>query len=262
MTEEAAKLVTCAKFDRFSAIFPESLEKEVLSNLDELARNIQVTCILIHKTCKSPTKFYHATYSKNVYTIMKEGLKTFPQKIDNSSFGSDLIYTFRDKWRLNGAESIIEVTYQGDYFESVAEMDKPMIAQHACGLFPDSILSIREVLPYSDIVSLMIGTNERVLAEMKNKVFNELVWASNNLETVAHYYEGCVVLLVVELLPEEAMLYVKGTAYKPAHYSWGVVLTSTPKDALWYSFSAEYLQEHTLFVHEVFPDLSKYQEKE
>lgn len=106
---------------------------------------------------------------------------------------------------------------------------------------------------------LMIGTNKYVMQDMFNRRFNKIVWASNDLETVAHYYGGVVLEITVKLVDRYKRAYIRdGTTlhkYKNG-YGWGCADMKYPPNATWYSFSREYLQKYLISVREIHPDLS------
>lgn len=112
--------------------------------------------------------------------------------------------------------------------------------------------------------NVMIGTKQAVADVLFCREFTPVVWASNNLETVAHYYEGCTVELQVRLIPEQRMEYCRSEAEldklpgEAADYTYGFATMSCPAGAIWYSFSSRYLQENMVSAREIFPDLSKY----
>lgn len=115
------------------------------------------------------------------------------------------------------------------------------------------------------VVQVMIGSNSHVLAEMKSGKFNDIVWASDSLETVAHYYEGCVISLTVILDKAVAMNYValrKDLEVPTEDYTWGFADVAYPSNSRWYSFSKTYLAKHLVGVKEIHPDLSAYFEEE
>lgn len=121
---------------------------------------------------------------------------------------------------------------------------------------------------FSDnIVKIMLGTNAKNGNNIINGVLPDLSWWSDNLETVAHYYNGCVVEISVVLESQE-MEYVKNIAeleelqYTQSGYTYGVRCVKYPKGAVWYSFSGHYLQTHIIACKEVFPDLSMFNEEE
>ena len=114
-------------------------------------------------------------------------------------------------------------------------------------------------------VKVMVSTNPAIRDRMLRREFNDLVWASDNMETVAHYYEGAVVELEVELCPEVEMEYVRDETEldcPTGSYTYGVALMRCPAGALWYSFSREYLLSHVVGAREVFPDLSPWSVEE
>lgn len=112
--------------------------------------------------------------------------------------------------------------------------------------------------------NVMIGTNQAVADALFNREFNPIVWASDNIETVAHYYEGYAVELQVRMIPEQRMEYCSSKADlenlpgEPTDYTYGFATMSCPANAIWYSFSSRYLKENMVSAREIFPDLSKY----
>lgn len=111
----------------------------------------------------------------------------------------------------------------------------------------------------------MVSTNEFVRDMMMAGEFNNLVWASNDLETVAHYYEGAVVELEVELDEDSGMPYVRSEAQLSVpleEYTYGVAKMHYPVGADWYSFSGKYLKSHLVSIREIFPDLSPFVEED
>ena len=113
----------------------------------------------------------------------------------------------------------------------------------------------------------MRGTTERNGRQLLRKEFNELSWWSANLETVAHYYEGSVVEITVEIDNKESMSYVTNTVeanemmdFDSSKYTFGFIEVKYPKDAIWYSFGGNYLSDHIIEIKEIFPDLSAFNE--
>lgn len=105
------------------------------------------------------------------------------------------------------------------------------------------------------IVNLMIGTNKRVLDFMLNGQFSSLVWASDNYETVDHYYEGCIVKITVRLEPGRESEYCRGAEDLRdddlSHYGYGRALMNCPAGATWWSFGSEYLRTHLVAIKEM-----------
>ena len=116
---------------------------------------------------------------------------------------------------------------------------------------------------YMRVVKLMIGTNGNVAERMLKGNFNTLVWASDDMETVAHYYEGAVVEITVKLLDSKKRQYlrngVKLNTYKNG-YGWGEIPVKYPPNATWYSFSGEYLKKYLVGIREIHPDLTQWQD--
>lgn len=116
-------------------------------------------------------------------------------------------------------------------------------------------------------VTVWVGSNLEVFKKMVAGEFSSLVFASDNLETVAHYYEGCVIELVVDLIPERECVYVSSELEArvlnlPGPYGWGKALMRCPEGATWWSFSGQYLKQHLRRVSEIFPDLSEWFEED
>jgi hypothetical protein len=114
----------------------------------------------------------------------------------------------------------------------------------------------------------MIGTNVKNGEQMLKGKFNDLSWWSDNLETLAHYYEGCAVKIVVKIDPKLEMEYVRylGTLDEIGcpidKYTYGFIKTICPEGATWYSFSKDYLEKNIIGIEEIFPDLSSFYEEE
>lgn len=114
-------------------------------------------------------------------------------------------------------------------------------------------------------VTIMIGTNPYACACMLRGEYNLLVWASASLETVAHYFEGAVVELTVQLDNSLRSEYVRGANElrelpNADSYGWGVAEVRYPDGASWYSFSREYLKTHVVSIQEIHPDLTPWME--
>ena len=112
-----------------------------------------------------------------------------------------------------------------------------------------------------EIVKLMISTNPEAGKAMLNNSFNPIVWASDDLMTVAHYYEGCVLEIEIKLL-ESLKKYYTRCYNVESDYTWGTAEMAYPAGANWYSFSKDYITENLVGIKEIFPDLSEYQEEE
>lgn len=116
-------------------------------------------------------------------------------------------------------------------------------------------------------MKVLVSTNPRIGNLMLSGVYNELVWASDNLETVAHYYEGCVLEIDVVLDASVRMSYVSDTedrnslGLRPEQYTYGFAEMRCPAGATWYSFSGTYLVKHVRSIKEVYPDLSPWQDE-
>lgn len=119
-----------------------------------------------------------------------------------------------------------------------------------------------------ECIELMIGTSSQAADKFLNKEFNDITFMSDNLETVAHYYEGAVVLVKVVLDQKAKTGYVRSTeesrllGMSPETYGWGCAEMLCPEGATWYSFSKQYLQKHVISVTLAYPDLSAYFEEE
>lgn len=114
-----------------------------------------------------------------------------------------------------------------------------------------------------ELIKVLVSTNKRECERLLRREFRELTWASDNLETVAHYYEGAVVELTVRLDKSLEMDYVRGRCeldVPVTDYGYGVAEMRCPKDALWYSFSKNYLLTHVVEAREVFPDLTPWED--
>lgn len=116
-------------------------------------------------------------------------------------------------------------------------------------------------------MTLMISTDERGGKYLLSREFNTLVFASDNIETVAHYYEGCVIELDVELIEELRMEYVANElevmdiGQTLDTYEYGVASKRIPKGK-WYVFSKKYLERHAIGLREIEVDISEFYEEE
>lgn len=114
-------------------------------------------------------------------------------------------------------------------------------------------------------VRVMVATNPMVRDRMLRREFNDLVWASDDMETVAHYYEGAVVEMQVDLCSKVEMQYVRDASelVVPVEgYTFGVAEMHYPPGAYWYVFSRAYLLEHAMDIREIFPNLEQYMERD
>lgn len=114
-------------------------------------------------------------------------------------------------------------------------------------------------------VRVMVATNPMVRDRMLRREFNDLVWASDDLETVAYYYEGAVVEMQVDLCSKVEMKFVSDTSeleVPVGDYTFGVEEMHYPAGAYWYVFSRAYLLEHASNIREVFPNLEPYMERD
>lgn len=116
-------------------------------------------------------------------------------------------------------------------------------------------------------VKLMIGTNMTKGSELLKGVFQDLSWWSDNLETLAHYYDGCAIEITVKLDPTLEVEYVhcsgdiKWLTDHLPEYTYGFVEVVYPAGAIWYSFSKDYLEKNIVEIKEIFPDLSGFNEE-
>lgn len=117
-------------------------------------------------------------------------------------------------------------------------------------------------------MKLMVSTNPAQGRKILNREFNAITWASDNMETVAHYYEGCVIELDIALDPNCRSEYIgdmddlRALKFEASSYTWGSAEMACPKGAIWYSFSAGYLASHVISAREIFPDLSAWDDDE
>lgn len=116
------------------------------------------------------------------------------------------------------------------------------------------------------VVTLMTGTNVIKGKELLNRDFNTISWWSDNLETLAHYYEGSAIEIDVRLDTDKAQEYIRdrfdSLMYVGSKYNYGFAEMSTPAGATWYSFSRDYLEKNVIAVREIFPDLSEFNEED
>ena len=108
------------------------------------------------------------------------------------------------------------------------------------------------------IKTLVIGTLQGYLVRFLRGDYNDVVYASDNLETVAHYYEGAVIEITVKLDLSLKREYIGSSLKLSSDYTWGCVEPLYPKDATWYSFSKDYIKTYLVSVREIFPDLSQF----
>lgn len=118
-------------------------------------------------------------------------------------------------------------------------------------------------------MKLMVSTNVECGRAMLYGKYNSLVWASDNMETVAHYYEGCVLEIDIAIDRKLHIGYascegdIKLYGIRPEEYTYGMKSgMKYPPNAKWYSFSAKYVREHLKGIREIHPDLSAWQEEE
>lgn len=117
-----------------------------------------------------------------------------------------------------------------------------------------------------ETVKLMISTNKKYGKNMLNGHFGDMIWASDNMETVAHYYEGSVIEIEIALDKRMQSEYVRDNTElaeihkTPETYRWGSAEMRCPAGAIWYSFSRNYLLKHLKSIREIHPDLSAWQD--
>lgn len=112
-------------------------------------------------------------------------------------------------------------------------------------------------------VTIFTGMDVENGKKVLNGDFNTVSWWSDNYETLAHYYEGCAIEIKVQLIPQLEQNYIRevGDLNVPiSEYTYGFAEMECPKDAIWYSFGAQYLKNNVLDIREIFPDLSMYNE--
>lgn len=114
-----------------------------------------------------------------------------------------------------------------------------------------------------EIVTIFAGTNIISGSKLLNKDFPIISWWSNNLETLAHYYEGCAVEISIKLDSNEKQEYIRDLSDlqdDSSGYTYGFEEMLYPEGAIWYSFSKSYLEKNVIEIKEIFPDLNKYSE--
>jgi hypothetical protein len=117
-------------------------------------------------------------------------------------------------------------------------------------------------------VKLMMGTNVKNGKQILKGQFGVLSWWSDNLETLAHYYEGYAIEITVKIDPKLEMEYVRyldkleeiGCSIE--EYTYGFIDVICPIGAIWYSFGKDYLEKNIVEIKEIFPDLSSFYEEE
>lgn len=101
-------------------------------------------------------------------------------------------------------------------------------------------------------IVLYTGTN--IIGREKNlkREFKDISWWSRDLATIKHYYEGSVVEITVRLDDSTEMEFISADDVVDCNtYTWGSAVLIMPKDAIWYSFSSNYLKEHVIKIEEV-----------
>lgn len=111
-------------------------------------------------------------------------------------------------------------------------------------------------------VTLIIGTNKEFRDNMSKGIYPELSWWSDNLETAAHYYDGCVMEITVELNGANMEYYRSIDDIIGRYYTYGSMQVKYPVGATWYSFSGRYLRRYVVMYREIWPDMSMYNEEE
>ena len=116
-------------------------------------------------------------------------------------------------------------------------------------------------------VKLITGTNNACSKLLLKRVFNDLSWWSDNLETAAHYYEGKIIEITVVLDKKKDMGHIRcleelaELGMTLDQYEYGSAEVLRPKGAIWYSFSKSYLEEHIINIKEIFPDMRDFNEE-
>ena len=116
-------------------------------------------------------------------------------------------------------------------------------------------------------VKLITGTNNHTGELLLKGYYSDLSWWSDNLETAAHYYEGKIIEITVELDAIKDMGHIRCTeelaklGMNISEYEFGSAEVLCPKGAIWYSFSRDYLLKHVTKVEEIFPDMSEFNEE-
>jgi len=116
-------------------------------------------------------------------------------------------------------------------------------------------------------VKLITGTNNHTGELLLKGYYNDLSWWSDNLETAAHYYEGKIIEITVKLDTKKDMGHIRcedelaELGMNISEYEYGSAEVKYPKDAIWYSFSRDYLIKHVTKVEEIFPDLKPFNEE-
>lgn len=98
------------------------------------------------------------------------------------------------------------------------------------------------------------GTNNKECEDFKSKHIPQLSWWSDNYETIEHYYEGCVLKIVIQIdesIKQHYVADVDDLKCDEELYTFGYSEISYPKGAIWYSFSKNYLLSHFVSIEEV-----------
>lgn len=103
-------------------------------------------------------------------------------------------------------------------------------------------------------MKLYCGTNVQNGKRLVNREFKEyLIWLSNDLETLEHYYEGSAVMVDINLKTEDMQDYVRERKEinDIKSYTYGMIETEVPKGALWFSFNERYLSKILNSISEI-----------
>jgi hypothetical protein len=112
-------------------------------------------------------------------------------------------------------------------------------------------------------VTILTGTNVKNGKKLLNREFDGISWWSNNYETLAHYYEGCAIEMIVKVNPKVKQEYIREVqdlTTPVSEYTYGFIRVLYPKGAIWYSFGASYLKDNVISIKEIFPNLEAYNE--
>lgn len=113
-------------------------------------------------------------------------------------------------------------------------------------------------------VTIFTGTNKIQGSKLIKRKFPDFSSWSDNLETLAHHYEGMAVQITIELDSEKEQVYIRepqDLVLPASEYTYGFAEMECPKGAIWYSFGGPYLDYHVIEVKEIFPDLNAFNEE-
>lgn len=142
LSEVAELIVQESLEERNAIVIDEEFEEFVRNHLNLFTKDLVLgNGILVVK--EGPAIFYHQTPQENIQSILDNGLMY--SVADNLTYGEG-IYTYKDKSKFYYSpwDKIIEIEYDGFYYESLVRFDlKSKHLQGECVIFPAYIKSIK-----------------------------------------------------------------------------------------------------------------------